>query len=222
MKNETNKYDDFAEHQWYGKRPLFTDLKPKMTTADQFALPTRCGGNKRVEGTAVAADMSKQSKRSYSVKYYMDEIHQCVDCRRQFIFFAREQKYWFEELQMPIEVIGRRCFECRSADKNSKKQMKRYAALKHLDDPSLEEVKFMATFCLSQLEAEVFHQKQIQTLRAYLNKLKKMNDDDGETVSFVAGLRVRLHCFEELSATKLLDKQKDEASRKALHSWQCY
>lgn len=222
MKNETNKYDDFAEHQWYGKRPLFTDLKPKMTTADQFALPTRCGGNKRVEGTAVAADMSKQSKRSYSVKYYMDEIHQCVDCRRQFIFFAREQKYWFEELQMPIEVIGRRCFECRNTARKPKAEMKQYAVLKHLNDPTLEEVKFMASFCLSQLEAEVFHQNQIQTLRAYLNKLEKMNDDDGETTRFIVDFRIRLHCFEELNAAKLLEKQKDEASRSTSHFWQVY
>lgn len=222
MKNETNKYDDFVEHQWYGRLPLFTDLKSKMSKADQFALHTRCGGYERVEGTAVAADMTKQRKRSYSVKYYMDEIHQCVDCRRQFIFFAREQKYWFEELQMPIEVRGRRCFECRSADRNPKIQMKRYAALKHMDNPSLDDLKFIAMFCLSQLEAEVFHQKQIQTLRSYLNKLNKTKDGDGETNRFVADLRIRLHCFEELSAANLLEKQKDEVSRKALYSWQCY
>lgn len=197
MNNKTDKYNDFVEHPRHGKSPLFTKLKPKITVADQFALPTRCGNRGAIEGTAVAADMPKQCKRSYSVKYYMDEIHQCTDCCKQFIFFAQEQKYWFEDLRMPIEVEVRRCFDCRSADRNSKVQMKRYAALKHLDDPNLEEIKYMATFCLSQLEAGSFHLKQIQTLRTYLNKLERMNGDEGETNRFVANLRIRLRCFED-------------------------
>lgn len=36
-----------------------------------------------------------------------------MECRRAFVFSAREQKYWYEELQFHFDSVAIRCQECR-------------------------------------------------------------------------------------------------------------
>ncbi|WP_405632352.1 zinc-ribbon domain containing protein [Pseudoalteromonas sp. Ld20] len=41
-------------------------------------------------------DPRKQRYCIYPRNLYIDIQKQCVDCHRPFIFFAKEQQYWFE------------------------------------------------------------------------------------------------------------------------------
>lgn len=45
--------------------------------------------------------------------YYVDETRSCVQCQQDFVFRAREQKYWYESLQFPIANKAIRCLRCR-------------------------------------------------------------------------------------------------------------
>ncbi|MEM5550129.1 zinc-ribbon domain containing protein [Pseudoalteromonas neustonica] len=57
-------------------------------------------------------DPRKQRYCIYPRNLYIDIQKQCVDCHRPFIFFAKEQQYWFEELTFWIEAHAIKCFEC--------------------------------------------------------------------------------------------------------------
>ncbi len=62
--------------------------------------------------TAIPAVIEKQSYSVYPRQLYIDIEEQCVDCHRPFIFFAKEQQYWFEQLKFWIDAHATKCFEC--------------------------------------------------------------------------------------------------------------
>jgi tetratricopeptide (TPR) repeat protein len=45
--------------------------------------------------------------------FYVDQEKRCVECGRQFVFSAREQKHWYEELRFHFDSIAIRCLGCR-------------------------------------------------------------------------------------------------------------
>ena len=64
---------------------------------------------------ATKADLTKHAPHnSYSPPmWYVDEDKKCVECGREFMFTARQQKHWFEVLKIPIHVSANRCVTCR-------------------------------------------------------------------------------------------------------------
>jgi hypothetical protein len=52
--------------------------------------------------TAVAADVSRQIFTTMPVTHYFDVKRVCRGCQRPFLFFADEQKHWYEELGFSI------------------------------------------------------------------------------------------------------------------------
>lgn len=47
--------------------------------------------------------------------YFVDEKRRCVECERDFTFWAKEQKYWYETLGFSVHSKAIRCLECRKA-----------------------------------------------------------------------------------------------------------
>ncbi|HEV8580923.1 MAG TPA: zinc-ribbon domain containing protein [Thermoanaerobaculia bacterium] len=45
--------------------------------------------------------------------FYIDQEKVCVECHRPFVFSAKEQKYWYEDLQFHFDSVAIRCQECR-------------------------------------------------------------------------------------------------------------
>jgi hypothetical protein len=45
--------------------------------------------------------------------YYVDYRKTCVQCGEEFVFSAREQKYWYETLKFHFDSTAIRCPECR-------------------------------------------------------------------------------------------------------------
>jgi RNase P subunit RPR2 len=73
------------------------------------------GCNKCVKAEkAIIADFSKQQP-SFGGPYimYLDKTFNCKYCETPFVFSAREQQYWYEELNLVIDAIATRCEECR-------------------------------------------------------------------------------------------------------------
>ena len=51
--------------------------------------------------------------------YYLDQEKVCVECDRQFLFSAAEQKYWYETLHFSRHSEAIRCVDCRRDRRHS-------------------------------------------------------------------------------------------------------
>jgi Probable zinc-ribbon domain len=63
---------------------------------------------------AIAGDVRKQEYCHGVPRYfYMDEERKCIQCDKQFVFRAKEQKYWYETLKFNFHSVPIRCLGCR-------------------------------------------------------------------------------------------------------------
>ena len=94
------------------------------------------------------------------------------DCDRPFIFFAAEQKYWYEELGFPLESDCVRCVVCRKKQQGLELKRQRYEELFHVPERTPEQNLEMAECALSLVEAGVFaKQRQLERVRATLKRV---------------------------------------------------
>ena len=52
--------------------------------------------------------------------YYVDITETCIQCHEDFVFSAREQKYWYERLQFNLYARAVRCPTCRRRQRTEK------------------------------------------------------------------------------------------------------
>jgi hypothetical protein len=171
-----NPYQTFVEHPRYGHRPRVTGLnpvRPERFKAGEPIIkfhwhsPPEC----RIPNTAVEADISKQNFTTFPVTHYFDVIRTCRGCRRQFIFFAEEQRHWYEDLGFPIDADCDRCVPCRKKQQGIARKRHRYEELVHVARPTDEERLEMADCCLSMIEASIFSPCQLERVRALLKRV---------------------------------------------------
>ena len=208
------EYAEYVEHPRYGKSPRFTGLDPnpessavhlhwntRHFTQTQLREMERLlgwrptfpdNGTRMVRGTAVEADLSRQTPAIVPVTHYYDIDKVCRDCGHRFIFFAEEQKYWYEELGFPVEADAVRCPPCRMRLQHIARTRERYEQLFHVLSPSLEETLEMADCCLTLVEEVVFHNRQTERVRMLLNRVPQEKRSDKRFLE----LSVRLHAVE--------------------------
>lgn len=78
---------------------------------------------------AVAGDVTRQQycPMCHVPKYfYVDEPRSCVECGEAFTFWAKEQKYWYEDLQFNFHSKAIRCLDCRKARRDAVTLQKAY------------------------------------------------------------------------------------------------
>ena len=73
--------------------------------------------------------MTKQSFSIYPRSLYVDIEENCEVSKRPFLFFAKEQKYWFETLGFWIDAHCTRCVDCREQDHEIKAMQREYQSL---------------------------------------------------------------------------------------------
>jgi hypothetical protein len=196
-----DKYANFVEHPRYGQRPRITGLNPSpfvagvhlhwnaTSTAEVAQQHERVTGKKwpygharserdsqRIANTAVRADLKRQTPATVAVTHYFDLERKCIDCRRPFIFFADEQKYWYEELGFGLESDCVRCVECRKQQQGVAQLRQRYEELCHVSPRSIAENVELAECCLTLIEQAVFTPRQLPRVRMFLNTIP----DDAE------------------------------------------
>ena len=164
-------YTQFVMHPRFGQRPRITGLNPETDYGRNIFLHWHSSKQCRIPNTAIPADLSRQSPATVPVTHYFDAKRQCRDCGRPFIFFAEEQKYWYEELGFALESDCVRCVVCRKKQKGLEHKRERYEELFHVSDRTIEQNLEMADCCLSLVEAMVFHKQQIERMRMILKKL---------------------------------------------------
>jgi len=168
---KTDDYSRFVTHPRYGRRPRITGLNPEPGEGESVFLHWHSPPGSRIPDTAIAADLSRQSPATVPVTHYFDARRECRDCGRPFIFFAEEQKYWYEELGFPLESDCVRCVDCRKRRHGLDRRRERYEELFHASDRSVEQDLEMAECSLSLVESGIFHERQLQRVRVILKAL---------------------------------------------------
>lgn len=201
MRRKTDKYTGFAEHPRYGRRPNFTGLDPDPTRGDvqlhwnttthhELALQYEAvlgkkwpygdfsaySRGKRIPNTAIVADTTRQVHATVPVTHYYDLERTCCDCNRPFIFFAEEQKHWYEELGFGLDADCIRCVECRKRQQGIARQREIYENLFHLENKTQEQALEMADACLSLIESGTFTKRQLERVRMLLNTIPVERD----------------------------------------------
>ena len=123
-----------------------------------------------VPGTAIAADWSRQVGSCMPRTHYYDIERRRRGCDRMFLFYAEEQRHWYEELQFPIDADCVRCVPRRKHAQALDRLKARHDALCGRDDHPPEEALELAAARLELVEAGVFNPRQLEKVRASLNR----------------------------------------------------
>ena len=77
--------------------------------------------------SAIRADVSRQNRSVFPRGCYVDTLKRCRKCERPFLFFALEQRHWFEVLGFWIDADCVLCPECRAVDQRLRRHFRRYS-----------------------------------------------------------------------------------------------
>ncbi|MEM6571215.1 MAG: zinc-ribbon domain containing protein [Planctomycetota bacterium] len=183
-------YDDYVDHPRFGRAPRRTSLRvpvdahpheiylhwingPFYGEGGPEHVPEWSDDTWTVPGTAVVADPDVQREPTVAVTHYFDLDKRCVDCRRRFLFFAVEQKHWYEELGLPLEANAIRCVPCRKALRDGKAKQQRYMELLALDQRTPEESLEAAVAFLDLVDVGFFGAGRFDRVRALLNAARE-------------------------------------------------
>ena len=85
----------------------------RLSAAEVRARLWQAGGHVVIPETAVHANVHLQNYALYPRLLYVDMLKTCRTCRRPFLFYAQEQRFWFETLHIPIDADCADCAPCR-------------------------------------------------------------------------------------------------------------
>jgi hypothetical protein len=189
---EKRLYDNFVYHPRYGRGPNITGLNPETVYGGNVYLHWHSPKECRIPNTAIEADLTKQSQATIAVTHYFDVTRKCRDCGKSFIFFAQEQKYWYEDLGFTLNLDCVRCVPCRKRQRGIARKRERFEELFHLEKRTADENLEMADCCLSLIEEGIFHTRQTERVRMLINRLADDCTDDSRYEDLIA----RLHSVE--------------------------
>jgi hypothetical protein len=231
MKKAPSKYDAFVEHPRYGRGPRLTGLEPgrsdprvsvhwNATNPDEareiisrvlgWSPPVTDDGRRRIPETAIAADTSRQQRATVQVTHYYDVERRCRDCRKPFIFFAVEQKHWYEVLRFPLEADAVRCPACRKRNQTLGKARATYQRLHNLRSRSETDTVRLAEALLMLVENGVFGIRQTEHARALVRTLP-----DGLRDGFLTRIRDMEEAARAANKRSLMQTQVTGSSRQS-------
>lgn len=137
------RLDNVVPHPRYG-----TEIVPSGRVGEGSVIPPPPAWSKDVTfpESAIPADVRKQSFSTMShLHWYVDTLRDCRTCKRPFLFFAREQQYWYETLRFRVETECIDCVECRASLRTVRRRLKRYGELVVERDLSDEDMRALAS-----------------------------------------------------------------------------
>lgn len=198
MLDHADYYRHYVEHPRFGRSPRLTGFNPQDRIVDGFSLNVHWNASEcdRIPNTAILAEPSRQVPDSYGgrVAYYYDVRRVCRDCGHHFIFFAEEQKHWYEELGFRLEVDCVRCVPCRRKRRESDRWLTRYHELVAHDPPAPSRCLELAKLTADLIEAGEFpaHPRTFARARMWLNRV----GTSGSAGAELSRLRERLRTME--------------------------
>lgn len=186
----------YVEHPRYGTTPRHTGLDPdpdsegvylhwntNFFTKKQMAFMRKFGVDpdlnekgRSIPGTAVVANLSKQLPATVPVTHYYDIAKCCRDCKRLFIFYADEQKHWYEELGFSLNSDCVRCVPCRKNEQAIESLLQKYNRLVKEDALSIESEIELAECRLVLIDEGVFTLNQAEKIRSFLNRFEDCSE----------------------------------------------
>lgn len=137
--------------------------------------------------TALIAETTKQNFAVYPRKYYVDVLRSCRTCHRPFIFFAREQRYWYETLRFFVDADCVRCPDCRRDSRAVHRRLRRYSDLFAKAEPTRKELMFMVDDGIYLLAHGVL--KNLHNLGAMKNRAMKEIPDYPEVACLAEAIK---------------------------------
>jgi hypothetical protein len=171
MKSPPAEYAGFVEHPRYGKRPRFTGLDVADSPDGRVYCHWHSPPGVRVPNTAVVADVSRQGKATLHVTHYFDAKRVCRKCGRPFLFFAEEQKHWYEDLMFPLEADCLDCAPCRKDEQRLRVVRQKYDALLEKTARTQADTLELVECGLFLVESALFSAKLLAKLRGLLKPL---------------------------------------------------
>ncbi len=165
-------YKNYVEHPRYGRKPRVTGLNPGEDFKLGICLHWHSG---RIPNTAIEADLSRQSPATVPVTHYYDLQRKCRSCQRPFIFFAEEQRYWYEELQFGLEADAVHCVECRQEHRELGRIRALYQSLSGKARADAETLEMVEAGILLIREG-MFGHKCLPKLRGSLKALANLSE----------------------------------------------
>jgi Probable zinc-ribbon domain len=187
-------FSDFVAHPRFGQGPRRTGLDPANTPDGSVFLHWHSGAGVRVPHTAIVASVSEQTPATVPVTHYFDAKRVCRACGRQFLFFAEEQKHWYEELKFPLEADCLECVLCRKAEQQLQLAQRKYAALISNTARSDAETLALVEYGVLLIEAAVFSKKALPRLRGFIKPI--LAAGSGVHHGQAAALRARITAAE--------------------------
>lgn len=116
--------------------------------------------------SAIPADLRRQNYMTVPRRWYVDVLKTCRNCRRRFIFYAAEQKYWYENLRIPIYAACAKCPECRKTNQTLRRRFQRFSQAVTRSDLTDDD------FATLVLDAVFLWENGILQKREKLNRLR--------------------------------------------------
>ncbi|BAJ01629.1 zinc-ribbon domain-containing protein [Shewanella violacea] len=148
---EASNTMDFVNHPRYGNKPVVSEYN--------FSSSEINSAHWRYQSVKYFPDTDKQYYAVYPRTKYVDIEELCEVCKRPFIFYALEQKHWFEELGFYIDAHCTRCIDCRKKDQEIKQMKNSYYNLVLNKDRSPEETKTLKNVALELFQLGIIKDK---------------------------------------------------------------
>lgn len=195
MNEVEDEFAGYVEHPRFGRGPRYTSAIPRRNGLVNFLTKWYRGWRNEIPNTGIVADQEKQHAHAYVVPYYFDKKCVCRDCKRPFIFFAEEQKHWYEDLGFYIWARCVRCVDCRKKGQLVRKAHKRYQELIQQSDCTPSEHLELAEYCIAQMESGDMRPQRCDYVRSLLKKAGYEQEHQGK----IKQIKVRLQKFDEVT-----------------------
>ncbi len=124
-----------------------------------------------VPGTAILANEHAQAYALFPRRIYADLLKRCKDCTRPFLFYANEQRFWFEALRIPVDADCVLCPPCRKHAHRVKGALFRYANALHAPRLDAKDMKVFVDDALFLFEQGIV--RNVARLGAIKNRAQR-------------------------------------------------
>lgn len=131
------KTQEYVDHPRYGNQPIPSHFD--FTNEEIDHAHWRYRWLRYFAHTALPANIEKQNFSTFPRRIYVDIEERCQICKRSFLFFALEQRYWFETLKFYVDAHAVKCPECRQCENRIKSKAMRYQKLLQTENRSEDE-----------------------------------------------------------------------------------
>lgn len=119
--------------------------------------------------TAIPANLQKHNYSTIPCGWYVDVLKTCRGCRRKFIFYAVEQRHWYEVLRFKLDADCVKCPECRKTDQTLRRRFQRFSKAIQRTDLSDDELATLV------LDAVFLWDNGLLSKRDKLNRLRNLS-----------------------------------------------